>query len=248
MNLINGVVRFGLMPISRLYARHFVKDQPADRVLQFLAGLFFFRMHGYWPRLRCPRSFEEKVNARMLFDRNPLWTKFSDKYAVREYVRDRVGEEHLIPLLWSGTDVEAIPFTDLPAQFVLKTNHGCGYNIIVNDKARLDLAQAKRQLARWMNTNFGADEWNGTQWAYRNIPRRILVEEFIGEDGHVPLDFKVFCFGGRPEYFQVNFDRFGEPCEKIFDRDFRPLDLFQGIRQYALPFPPPASQIGRAHV
>ena len=73
----------------------------------------------------------------MLFDRNPQNKIFFDKSLVREYVAEKVGEEHLIPVLWEGVDSEEIPFQELPSKFVMKATHGCGYNIIVDDKTKL---------------------------------------------------------------------------------------------------------------
>jgi hypothetical protein len=92
--------------------------------------------------------------------------------------------------------------------------------------------KAVRQLKRWLSENFGRDRVLGTAWAYKNITPAIMVEEFLEENGNVPLDYKFFCFSGRAEFIQMNFDRFGDAWEKTLDREFMPLDLWQGTRQY----------------
>src|SRR2546430_2830379 len=135
MGLLNALTRNLYFPVCRTYARRFIGDKPADAVMSFLASLHFYKVHGYWPHLKEPRSFEEKVNSRMLFDRDPKWTALSDKCGVRNYVASRVGREYLVPVLWSGENPLDIPFDQLPAQFVIKANHGWGYNIIVKGKA-----------------------------------------------------------------------------------------------------------------
>ena len=239
MALINWLFRNAYMPACRSYARRFVKDKPADGVMQCLAGFHFWKVHGYWPHLQRPRSFEEKINARMLFDRDPKWTLLSDKLLVRDYVAGKAGSDCLIPLLWSGTDPEAIPFEQLPAQFVIKANHGCGYNLIVTDKTKLDRAKAQAQLRKWLGENYCRDKFLGLEWAYAHIVPRLLVEAFIGDRGKVPQDCKVFCFAGKAEYVEIIFDRFDDPSEKFFDRDFTPLDLWQGIKQYRHEVPRP---------
>ena len=239
MGLLNALTRTIYMPLCRAYARHFVGDKPADRTLGCLASLFFYKVHGYWPNLKSPRSFEEKVVSRMLFDRNPLWTLFSDKLRVRDYVAERVGEECLVPLLWHGENPDEIPFDEFPSKFVIKTNHGCYYNIIVTDKAQLDLAKTRRKLRGWLGENFGEEAMLGISWAYKDIKSAIIVETFLDDNGKVPTDYKFFCFSGRMEYIQMNFDRFQEPYEKFFDRDFNPLDLWQGTRQYPSKVTPP---------
>jgi len=241
MGLLNAVIRNVYMPVCRAYARRFVRDQPADRIMCALVSLHFYWVHRYWPNLRSPRSFEEKINARMLFDRNPRWTLFSDKLRARDYARERAVENFLVPLLWSGENPEEVPFEALPQKFVLKTNHGCHYNIIVTDKVRFDQAKAKKQLRQWCNENFCQDEHLGHAWGYRNIKPMVIVEAFLEEHGHVPLDYKFFCFSGRVEYVQMNFDRFGDPYEKFFDREFHPLDLWQGTRQYPQPVARPSN-------
>jgi hypothetical protein len=235
MGLINLLTRNTYLPICRLYAKHVVSDEPADVVMQLLTGLYFLKVHKYWPWLTTPRSFEEKVTNRMLFDRNPLWTLLSDKLASRDYIAARVGSNYLVPLLWSGEDPAAIPFDHLPDQFVLKTNHGCGYNIIVTNRRAFDAGAAVRQLKVWLAENFGESSLLGTGWGYRNIPRGVLVEEFVGTKIEVPVDYKFFCFDGRAELLQMNFDRFGRPFEKFFDRDHTPLDVWNGTRQYPHP-------------
>lgn len=232
MNLLQRILnKLVHMPICRAYSKVVLKDKPADRIMCFLSNLYFWHVHGYWPRLQA-RSFEEKVYNRMLFDRNPIWTTVSDKLLVRDYVSSKVTKNHLVPLLWKGELPEDIPFDELPEKFVIKANHGCKFNLIISDKSKLDEEEAKRQMRKWLKENFCTDNFIGIEWAYKNIKPMILIESFLEDKGKVPLDYKFFCFSGRVEYVQVNFDRFGDPSEKFFDRNFTPLDLWNGTKQY----------------
>jgi len=227
------------MPLCRAYARRTVGDRPADPIMAFLCGLDFLKVHGYRPRFKDPRTFEEKLCHRMLYDRNPLLTFLSDKLKVRDHIARTVGHEHLVPLIWSGDDPEEIPFSELPQKYVIKTNHGCGYNIIVKDGAELDKEKTKNQVRKWLSENYCQDHLIGLEWAYKNINPTILVESFLDDHGKEPVDFKFFCFSGRSEYLQMNFDRFSNPSEKTFDRELRPLDLWQGFEQHQGPIKVP---------
>jgi hypothetical protein len=239
--IMTGVRARVFMPMCRMYAKRFIKDKPADWILSTLTALHFWYIHGYPAHLKRPRSFEAKITARMLYDRNPLWTTLSDKLLVREFVAARIGSDYLVPLLWSGTDPAHIPYDRLPSSFVLKANHGCKYNIIVTRKSRLAIDATNLQLQKWLLQNFCMDKFLGTAWAYRNIKPSILVESFLDENGNAPVDYKFFCFAGRAEYLQMNFNRFGNQSEKFFDRDFMPLDLWQGTPTHLEPVARPAN-------
>ena len=94
----------------------------------------FIQNVGYKPNLDNPKSFNEKIQWLKLYYRDPLITKLADKYTVREYVKEKIGEKYLIPLIDSYNKVEEINFNKLPNKFVLKTNNGAGRNIICKNK------------------------------------------------------------------------------------------------------------------
>lgn len=227
------------MTFCRACNRWGVDNEPAGRAVCGLAAVHFWLYHGYWPHFSPPRTFEEKVSARMLFDRNVLWTTFCDKWRARVYVAERGYARHLVPVLWHGSDPSSIALDALPSRFVVKATHGCGYNIIVMDKATVDPHALRKQLTRWMERNYCRDESIGTSWAYLNIPPGIVIEEFIGKDGNVPVDYKFFCFSGRAEYVLLSFDRYGAHSKLIVDRDFRPTRVQRGHQRYAGAVSPP---------
>lgn len=225
MNLMSGLFRVLHWPICRGYGRHVIGDKPADQVSRTLCSLQFWRVHRYWPDFVNPTSFFEKLWSRMLHDRDPRLTLISDKLLVRDYVAQKAGNNCLIPLLWHGYEPEEIPFDELPMKFVLKTNHGCGYVIVVNDKTRLDRKKAIRQLRKWLDTNFGQDAFLGIAWGYKNIKPIIIIESYMEEKGKVPADYKFWCFSGRVEFLSLHYDRFEDHKIRSFDRDFEPYDL-----------------------
>lgn len=220
------------MPLCRMYSKHILRGRPADSIMQLLCSFYFWKVHKYWPKFKNPRSFSEKVWNRMLFNRNYQWTIFCDKLCVREYVKKKVGIYYLIPLFWYGSEPEDIPFNNLPNKFVIKTNHGCKYNIIVKDKTKLNQSVVIIQLKKWLRENYCDDKFLGIEWGYKNIIPKIIIEKFIEDKGGIPLDYKFFCFSGKVEYLLITFDRYGDPYEKHFDKKFQPLDLWNGCKQF----------------
>ncbi len=153
-----------------------------------------------------PQTFNEKIQWLKLYDATPIKTKLADKYLVRDWVKEKIGEEYLIPLLGVYDSFEEIDFKKLPKQFVIKCNHGCGYNIIVKDKSLLDLKEVKEKLDKWMNENFALKL--GYELQYRDIEPKIIIEKFIENEGTNDLyDYKFWCFNGKVKYIQFLSER-----------------------------------------
>ncbi|MBR4173209.1 MAG: glycosyltransferase, partial [Clostridia bacterium] len=155
-----------------------------------------YKLHtGRTMNIHPPRTYNEKIQWMKVYDRDERKTRLSDKYAVREWVKETIGEEYLIPLLGHWEKVDDIDFDALPSQFVLKINNSSGENIIVTDKSKLNIRKTKRILKRWMKLNF-ADV--GFEMQYKNIKPVIIAEKYIIEDGMDDLpDYKFFCFDGK---------------------------------------------------
>ena len=154
--------------------------------------------------LKNPRTFNEKLQWLKLYyyPQNDLAVKCADKYRVREYIKDKEYENTLVPLLGAWDNVEDIDWDSLPNKFVLKCNHGCAYNIVCNDKTEFDRIKAKKQLNTWLKEDFGAFN---IEPHYSNIKKhKITCEEFLGDN---LVDYKFFCFNGKPEYLYVLADR-----------------------------------------
>ena len=240
MNIANGISRLLYWPICRAYARR-LGDRPADAFLGGLCSLQFRRAHGFWPNYKNPRHFTEKLWCRMLYDRNPQLTLFCDKLLVRDIVAARVGLQYLVPVIWSGTDPRSIPFDALPSRFVIKTNHGCAFNILVSDKSKLNPPAVIRQLESWLKINFCNDTYLGISWGYRNIPRCIVIEEYLDENGQPPVDYKAYCFGKSVEFLTVHYERFRDHKTRSVDRQFKPYNFSYDFEQWNGDFPRPAN-------
>lgn len=154
-----------------------------------------------------PQTYNQKMQWLKLFDSTPIKTQLADKYLVREWVKARIGEKYLIPLLGVYDHFDEIDFEKLPDQFVIKGNHGCGYNLIVKDKASFDRAMAQEKVDTWMKSNFGNRA--AMELQYRDIKPKIVVEKFIENkaSGGDLYDYKFWCFNGKVEYVQFLSDR-----------------------------------------
>lgn len=163
-----------------------------------------------------PCSFDEKIQWLKLYDATPEKGRLSDKYLVREWVADRVGEEYLMPLLGVWDTPEDIDFERLPNRFVLKATHGCGWNIFVNDKNKLDVNLAKDQLQTWLSTDYAF--MSGLELQYQHCEPRIIAEQYLESDGGDLFDYKFFCFDAQVACIGVVRGRATQPEEACYDR------------------------------
>lgn len=145
--------------------------------------------------LKNPKTFNEKLQWLKLYDHNPKYIDLVDKFAVRKYVSEIIGEKYLIPLLGVYDNVEEINWEELPNQFVLKCTHGSGCNIICTNKKNLDIAKANLKMNKWLKMNW---YWYGREWPYKYIKPRIICEKYmVDESGTELKDYKLMCFNGK---------------------------------------------------
>lgn len=162
-----------------------------------------------------PETFSEKIQWLKLYDTTPLKTRLSDKYLAREWVAEQIGEEYLVPLIGVWERPNDIPFDQLPDRFVLKATHGSGWNIIVQNKSKFNVAAAKKTLAGWLKTDFSFK--NGFELCYKDIKPRIICEEYIENTHNDLYDYKVFCFHNKPHFIWMDTQRKADHRRDIFD-------------------------------
>ncbi len=158
----------------------------------------FKRQLGYSLNLKNPKTFSEKIQWIKLNDHNPLYTKYSDKVAVRDYVREKIGDAYLIPLIGVYNNPKEIEWESLPDKFVLKLNTGSGYNFICMNKKNIDIIEVEKMFTLWMKERFYQRH---KEYHYRDIEKKILCEEYLEDDNL--FDYKVFCFNGKPYIIMV---------------------------------------------
>lgn len=176
---------------------------------------------------RNPQTFTDKLQWLKYYYHNPLYTTLVDKYAVRDFVRERIGEGILVPSLGVWDTVEEIDFDKLPDRFVLKCTHDSGSVVICTDKSRFDTEAAKEKLNYGLNRN---QFYLSREWPYKNVQPRIVAEEYLDGDPELGLiDYKCFCFGGKCEFILVCTNRFkdGGMMVSFFDKDWNPIPMGQ---------------------
>ena len=176
----------------------------------------------------------------MAFDRNPLLPIFADKYAVRNFVTERIGEKYLVDLIFETTDPLSLKDLKLPEEFVIKSNHGSGAMILVSNNApasgklpskipkntwdkylihpsNFRVEESIEWAAKWLSQNFYYRPGYFPEWAYKSIRPRILVEKLLsGKDGNLPNDFKFFMVNGRCKFIQVDSSRFNSHSRDLY--------------------------------
>ncbi len=192
--VISGITKIMAMPILR------------DLLSSKMCIRIRYRLKlGKKLNLENPRTFNEKLQWLKLYDKNPLYIQLADKYEVRQYVKEKIGEQYLVPLIGIYKDENEIPFDNLPEQYVLKCTHDSGTVIIMNEQNNITTDEMKLILRRSLKRNF---YYLGREWPYKNILPRIICESVIQTvDNCPPRDYKIFCFDGEPKFAFVASDR-----------------------------------------
>ncbi|MBP3376887.1 MAG: glycosyl transferase [Clostridia bacterium] len=171
--------------------------------------------------LKAPQTFNEKLQWLKLYNRRPEYTMLVDKYLVRNYIRERLGEQYLIPLVGAWDSPDEIDFDALPDKFVLKCNHNSGVGMyICRDKSKMDVEKVKRELARGLAQDYYL---TGREWPYKDVPRKIICEKFMSDsEGATDFtDYKFFCFGGKVDCVMVCLERSsGDTKFYFFDQNW----------------------------
>ena len=184
-----------------------------------------------------PQRFTEKIQWLKIYDRKPIYTVLADKYAVRDYVAEKIGSRYLTELYGVYDKSSEIDWKKLPNRFVLKTNHGSKWIIRCKNKFLLNKKKACRQLDYWMTRNF---YYHGREWQYNNIPPKIICEEYLAGDKKLGLlDYKIWCFHGKPKCVEVFSGRFTSLKRSLFDLEWNKLEVRIGYPLIDIEIPQP---------
>ena len=154
------------------------------------------------PSLKNPKTFNEKIIWLKYCDRKPIYTTMVDKYAVKQYVADIIGEEHIIPTLGVWDSYDEIDFSELPNRFVLKCTHDSGSIRIIHDKSMIDHQELKEYYNQKLSYNY---YYADKEWPYKKVKPRIIAEEYLNLSGDNGLvDYKFFCFNNKPKLLYIS--------------------------------------------
>ena len=176
----------------------------------------YYTITGKELKIKNPLTFNEKIQWLKLYNFNPEYTKMVDKYEVRRYVSEKIGEEYLVPFIggpWNS--FEEINFENLPSQFVLKCTHDSGGLVICTDKSKFDKDDAKEKINNSLKRNY---YWFGREKPYKDVKPMIIAEKFlVDEEGLELKDYKIMVFNGKAKLSFVCSERFtGEKLKVTF--------------------------------
>lgn len=154
---------------------------------------------------KSPKTYNEKLNWLKLYGSSDTYSVYVDKYKVREFVAEKIGEEYLVPCLGVWSKFNDIDWNILPEKFVLKCNHGSHCSMICTNKDTFDYNVAEKNFNSWMKRDW---YWLYREKPYKGITPCIIAEQFIGKGEMVPEDYKVFCYNGVPKLVRVDVDRY----------------------------------------
>jgi hypothetical protein len=213
----NPLWAYGVI-MHRCFSRYF-NDRTFIK-FEYLSGM------GHFPDLENPKTYNEKLQWLKLNDIHEEYTQLVDKYKAKEYVRNILGDEYIIPTLGVWNSFDEIDFDKLPNQFVLKTTHDSGGVIVCPDKSKLDIAKAKKKLEKSLNNNFFYEH---REYPYKNVKPRIIAEKFmVDESGTELKDYKFFCFNGKCKMLFIATDRPVDTRFDFYDTQFKHLPFKQG--------------------
>jgi hypothetical protein len=197
----------------------------------------FYEKLGYQLDINNPKSFNEKIVYKKLFDRNPLLILTADKYRVRDYIRSKMGEEsgkYFVPIIWVGNNIEDIPFEDLPSNYIIKPNNASGRYIISKDNnffvnrhnkniPNLDRETLLEICKGWFKTLYG---YRRGEWVYSKIEPLLIIEELlIDDDGDIPNDFRFYMFDGKCRFISITSDRLSQRRFTYYRPNWEKLDI-----------------------
>lgn len=206
--------------LKKIY-RFIIKRLPAKLVLNIE------NLRGYKRLLKKNRIeyFGEKIQWIKLYGNLETYKDLVDKYRVREYVEKKIGKKYLTEIIKVYSSTNEINFEELPDRFVLKLNTGSGYNIICKDKEKINRKKVIKQLNNWLKEDYFKIK---KEPQYKNIEKKIICEKYMENKKGELLDYKLFCFNGKAEFIEVDFDRFENHAMNFYDLKWNLMDLKKG--------------------
>ncbi len=177
-----------------------------------------------------PQDFNAKLEWYKVFFRPKILNTLADKFEVRKFIEDTIGKQYLNELYAVYDNPEDIDFDALPNKFIIKANHTNGHNLIVKNKEDLDRKKVIKKFKKWLDKN--QYYRRGQEWAYKDIKPKIIIEKFLKEDDKNTLvDYKFYCFNGKPKFIDVHLDREEDHKQGCFDLEYNLL-LFGKSKSY----------------
>lgn len=210
----NGIIKLALSKFdlinfdinSFLYEKYYSKLNKEDFEDELIDWYKYRSLSDRNP-LKNPQTFNEKIQWLKINDATKLKTVCADKYEVRDYIEEKIGNEYLIPILGCWDKFEDIEFSKLPDKMIFKSTTGSARYEIIKDKSNIDYEYLKNKMDLWQKIPYG---YIGMEIHYLDIDRKIICEKLLDMNGPSVVDYKIHCFNGRPILIEYISDRIGK--------------------------------------
>lgn len=218
----NKLASIFILPFLNIYNFYRLRIIPEKRFLEKKYKKTFGKNLN-WNK---PKTFNEKIQWLKINDRTSLHTKCADKFLVRNYIKEKIGEKYLVPLVFQTEQPKEIEPSKLPDYpIIIKANHNSGGYHIVFNKNEENWDKIRKDCKKWLKKNF---YYQVKEWQYKNINPRIIIEKLLlDKKGNIPYDYKIHCFNGIPEIIQVDLDRQKDHRRNWYDKNFKKLPFEQ---------------------
>lgn len=217
------VIQRTVYPVYRRTLRHILPT----RLNAILTELVVMTLRlGYVPRIRKPRTFNEKIAHRKLFEYDARYAQLADKWRVRDYVRQAVGSKYLTEVYAYFTDRTNFDARTLPERCVIKANHGAGFTLIRRSASDPNPEAISEIVRQWFSMPYGVE--TNEYWYQEICPRVVFAEELLEDARYgIPLDYKFFVFHGRVRVIEVDHGRFSLHRQRFYDPQWRTLPFLR---------------------
>lgn len=195
--------------------------------------ILFLRRFKYFPNLKSPKTFNEKIQVKKLSDRSTILTTLADKIECKKFVEEKKLDIYIPKILWKGQSFNNLDINILPSQYVIKSNHASRTNIIIKNNKHLQIAQLNKIKNEWFNHNQYSTLG---EWAYKNIKKQVFIEEYLEFNNTSPDDYKFFVYHGKVKFIQLDTGRFQDHMRNMFDENWHDLNFNYTYKRL---FPPP---------
>lgn len=216
-----------VVQVNRIFHAFSARFSPAP----YYVKRNFLQKTGVRLNLKEPITFSEKLQWLKLYYRHPEMPRIADKYEVKSFVKQKLGEDRSVETAALFNRADEIKLKDLPEAFALKATHGSGWNIISFNKEEVNESDLRKYFSFWLRKSYYT---YSKEWAYKKINPRVICEPLlIDSKGDLPFDYKVFCFSGKATFIQVDVDRFSSHTRVFYDRFWKKQEFTIGYPLYS---------------
>lgn len=191
--------------------------------------LMYWRINRKALNIKNPKTYAEKLAYLKVYKTQGDLSRYVDKYRVRDYVKEKIGEKYLIPLIGVYNSEEEVPWESLPSEYVLKCNHDTGSVVIKHTQDNLDREATKLHFKKALKTNL---YWAGREYPYKNVSPKIVCEKLLDNGSGEIKGYKILCFNGESKYIVCNIGRFSNHRRNTYDLDWRNQGITTDHKQY----------------